>query len=166
MGLDASHKSVPLAARRSPDEILSSGKYSRDGKRVAFHSLHNAAGTAQVWIAAAAGARPAPASEWIAVTDGKSLERDPAWSSDEKVLYFTSDRDGFRCIWARRLDPVSKAPAGDVFAVQHFHTARRSLRRIGNAGFLTGLSVGGDSMVFALGELTGNVWLEERSRAK
>jgi hypothetical protein len=159
-------KKLKLAPRQRPDVILSSGQFSRDGKWVAFHSVHNATGTAQVWIATVDQNRPAPPAEWIAVTEGNALERDPCWAPKGNLLYFTSERDGFRCIWARRLDPATKKPAGDAFPVQHFHTARRSLRRIGNSGFLTGLSVGRDLMVFALGELTGNIWLQEKVREK
>jgi len=160
------HTKVKLASRQRPDAMLSAGQFSRDGRWVAFHSTHNATRTDRVWIAAVDQNRPAPPEEWIAVTEGKSLERNPYWAPGGALLYFTSEQDGFRCIWARRLDPSTKKPAGDAFPVQHFHTARRSLRRIGNAGYLTGLSVGGDVMVFALGELTGNIWLEERVGAK
>ena len=165
--LDAvERKSLTLAPRQRPDAILSGGQFSRDGKWVAFHSVDSSSGTAQVWIAPLNRNRPAAPAEWIAVTDGKALERDACWSPGNNLLYFISERDGFRCIWARRLDITTKKPAGDAFPVQHFHTARRSLRRIGNSGFLTGLSVGPDLMVFALGELTGNIWLEEKSREK
>jgi hypothetical protein len=58
------------------------------------------------------------------------------------------------------VDAATKAPKGEPFAVQHFHTARRSLRRIlGNAGF-PGLHAVPGRLIFAFGELTGNVWLE------
>jgi eukaryotic-like serine/threonine-protein kinase len=167
MLLDAAgRKSVKLALRQRPDAILSGGQFSPDGKWIAFHSIHNENSTAQVWVAPAAGNGPVAPREWIAVTDGSSLERDPCWAPGGSLLYFLSERDGFRCIWARRLDPSSQKPSGEAFAVQHFHTARRSLQRVGFSGYLTGLSVGGDRMVFSLGELTGNIWMEEKEREK
>ena len=95
------------------------------------------------------------------MTDGATLERDPAWSPDGRFLYFISERDGFRCVWARSLNPLTKQPAGDAFAVRHFHSARFSLRHVGSQGFLTGLSVGDGALLFSMGELKGNVWLEE-----
>ena len=98
----------------------------------------------------------------IAVTDGASEEMEPAWSPNGELLYFLSDRDGFRCIWARRLNGASKQPAGDAFAVLHFHRARRSLRRMTGTTGLIGLSVAPGRMVFSFGELTGNIWLEEK----
>jgi dipeptidyl aminopeptidase/acylaminoacyl peptidase len=155
---------VKLALRPSPELILSSSRFSQDGKWVAFHALRNATNSAQVWIAPTGPEVPAPQSAWIPVTDGAKLERDPAWSPDGRFLYFVSERDGFRCIWARPLDPLTKAPSGESFAVRHFHSARFSLRHVGSRGFLTGLTVGTDALVFALGELKGNVWLEENGR--
>ncbi len=152
---------VKLAARASGDLILSSARFSPDGKWVAFHALRNATNSAQIWIAPTGPGLPTPQAEWIAVTDGAKLERDPAWSADGRFLYYVSERDGFRCIWARPLNPATKQPSGEAFAVRHFHSARFSLRHVGSQGFLTGLSAGEGALVFSMGELKGNVWLEE-----
>ena len=118
--------------------------------------------TAQVFVVPVDGALPVPRERWIAVTDGSSEEMEPAWSPNGELLYFLSDRDGFRCIWARRLHGAGKQPAGDAFAVRHFHRARRSLRRLTGTTGLIGLSVAPGRMVFSFGELTGNIWLEEK----
>jgi hypothetical protein len=127
---------------------------------VVFNSLNNPEATAQIWIAPVRDQAVLQA-EWIAVTDGKALERDPFWAPGGGLIYFISERDGFGCIWARRLDRATKKPSGDPFAVRHFHSARQSLRRVAAASQLTGLSVGGNQMVFALGDLAGNIWLSE-----
>jgi eukaryotic-like serine/threonine-protein kinase len=158
------HATVMLAKRPAADVILSSARFSNDGRWVAFHALRNATNSAQLWIVPAGPERPVPQTSWIAVSEGDSLERDPAWSPDGRFLYFISERDGFRCVWARQLDPVTKHPAGDAFAVRHFHSARFSLRQVGSRGFLTGLTVGDGVLVFAMGELKGNVWLETNGR--
>ena len=39
----------------------------------------------------------------------------PIWSPDGNLLYFLSERDGFRCIWGQKLDPASKRPLGAPF---------------------------------------------------
>ena len=160
----ARRATVKLAVRPSPDMILSGSRFSPDGKWVTFHALRNSTNTAQIWIAPIGRVLPVPQSEWIAVTDGSKLERDPAWSADGRFLYFISERDGFRCIWARPLNAVTKKPSGEPFAVHHFHSARFSLRHFGTQGYLTGLSAGKGALAFSMGELKGNVWLEERGR--
>jgi Tol biopolymer transport system component len=141
------------------DAILTAVQYSPDGKWIAFDA-RSFQSTAQVFIVPAESAQPLPQAQWTAITAGDNENIEPAWSPDGKLLYFLSDRDGFRCIWAHALDAATKAPKGEAFAVQHFHSARRSLRRIlGNGGF-PGLHAVPGRLIFSFGELTGNIWLE------
>lgn len=93
---------------------------------------------------------------WVAVTDGENLDDKPRWSPDGNLMYFTSERDGFRCIWAQRLDPMTKRSLGPPFSVYHFHTSRRSLMNVG-LGPLE-ISVARNALIFNLGEITGNIW--------
>ena len=161
----AGGKSGKLAVRPQDGEIISGGRFSPDGKWVAFHSLDNPKASSQIWIVPVKG-ETVPPTRWIAVTDGTALERDPCWSPAGGVIYFVSERDGFGCIWARRLDQATKKPLGSPFAVRHFHSSRQSLRRVGAASRLTGLSVGGNQIVFSLSDLTGNIWLSETPRPR
>jgi hypothetical protein len=97
--------------------------------------------------------------EWIPVTDGSTFEDKPRWSPDGRMIYFTSDRDGFRCLWAQRVDPTTKHPSGPPLPVYHVHAARRSLL---NTGVLKlEIAVARDKIVFNMGEITGNVWLAQ-----
>jgi Tol biopolymer transport system component len=139
---------------------------SPDGKWLTFHTAENVTsperaikGTRQVFIAPYTG-RWAPPSTWTAVTDGKGLDREAAWSADGDRIYFLSDRDGFRCIWGRKLDPSTKHPAGSIYPVLHLHNARLSLLHVPNTGNV-GISPVGDKLIFAMGELTGNLWMTE-----
>ena len=106
------------------------------------------------------GAARHDSAEWIPVTDGQNLDDKPRWSPDGNLIYFTSERDGFRCIWAQRLAPVTKRPAGTPFVVHHSHASRRSLRNVG-LGPLE-ISVARNALVFNLGEVTGNIWRASR----
>ena len=72
-------------------------------------------------------------------------------------MYFLSERDGFRCFWAQRLDGATKRPEGEPFAVQHFHQARLSFDPDRFAGIQ--LSAGPNKLVFPNQERTGNIWL-------
>jgi eukaryotic-like serine/threonine-protein kinase len=100
--------------------------------------------------------REAAESEWIPITDFVRENDKPRWSPDGNLLYFTSDRDGSRCIWAQRLDPVTKRPAGEPVAVFHAHSARRSIGMVG-IGALE-ISVAAGRLVFVMGEASGNIW--------
>jgi Tol biopolymer transport system component len=139
---------------------------SPDGNWLTFHTAEDTRsaekrirGKRQVFIAPYTG-QWAPPSSWFAITDGQALDREAKWSADGNRIYFLSDRDGFRCIWARTLDPKTKHPAGSIYPVLHFHNASLSLLQIPNTGHVSICQVGG-KMIFAMGELTGNLWMTE-----
>jgi Tol biopolymer transport system component len=93
---------------------------------------------------------PVAEGEWVYVIDGLPW----AWSPDGKLIYAISDRDGHTCIWAQRLDGMTKRPIGPPFPVFHSHDVRLSLT------YMT-LSIRGDRMLFSVGERTGNIWMAE-----
>ena len=160
------HRAIQLAPRPSPNAILSGTQLSPDGRWVAFHSIDHATRTTQLWIARMDLSHPAPAQSWLAISDGKTSAQDPSWSPDGDVLYFTSERDGFRCYWGQHLDPAAKTPVGDPFPVGHFHSARLTLRGASSSGYLTRLSAARGRVVFAMAEVRGSIWLEEKPRAR
>jgi hypothetical protein len=129
---------------------------SPDGRWIAFHA-RNVAGRSAIVIAPFRGAALIPEQEWINVTENDAYDLSPAWSPDGGLLYFLSERDGFRCIWARRLDPATKRPSGPVFPIEHFHTATLSM--IPLTTNWTGLAAARDSLVFSMVESSGNIWL-------
>jgi Tol biopolymer transport system component len=102
-----------------------------------------------------------PQSEWIPITDGSGWDDKPYFSYRDKLLFFTSDRDGYLCIWAQALQP-DKQPSGKPFPVYHFHQSRRS---IGNLGLgMLELAVGPKALMFNQQDFTGNLWLLDPSR--
>ena len=156
--LDANSRTMStLVPAREP---LYSGEMSRDGKWLVFNASKGPANS-QLFIARVEGGRALGPSDWIPVTGAEASYRGPHWSPGGNVIYFLSDRDGFRCVWAQRLDAATKAPAGPIFAVQHLHHARRSLQHVTRFDDST-FAVGADMAVVVLGELTGNIWMREQ----
>jgi Tol biopolymer transport system component/predicted Ser/Thr protein kinase len=151
----ATRKKVELLRR--PGFSVTQASFSPDDRWISFLAGGGPNRNRVCIIPFRAGAAAPPESEWIGVTDGDSFEGQPRWSAEGNLMYFLSNRDGSRCIWAQRLHPLTKRPIEAPLAVYHFHSARRSLSNVGNVGLL-GLGVARDRLVFNLGELTGNIW--------
>ncbi len=145
---------------------LHSARFSPDSRWVAFHA-ETGPYTRRIFIArlqgeTLQGETLGGESKWIPITAGTDVDVVPAWSPDGNLLYFISERDGFRCIWAQRLDPESKIPVGPPFAFQHFHAGARTLVTNFRANPLQiGLSASDRGIVYSLEELRGNIWTME-----
>jgi eukaryotic-like serine/threonine-protein kinase len=136
---------------KHPNNSLEDVQYSPDNCWIAFVAMEGAAG-GRLFVVRFQGEEELKESEWIALTDGTTINDRPRWSPDGNLLYFVSYRDGFTCFWAQRLEPATKHPVGSAFPVYHFHRAQFPL---------TGMefSVARDKIVFTLRELTGNIWM-------
>ncbi len=128
-------------------------RFSPDDRWVSFNATEP--GRSRIFVAPVRRPGLIPESEWIAITEGVWDDK-PRWSPDGKTLYFMSERDGFRCIWAQRLD-ASKHPMGQTIPIFHAHEAQRSLLNV-QVGALE-MSVARDKIVFNMNERTGNVWM-------
>ena len=148
---------------RHPTMSTTGPRLSPDEKWITFHTSGNISQQVgrrrQVFLAPYTG-QPVPLSGWLAVTDGQDLDREAAFSPDGNRIYFLSDRDGFRCIWARALDAKTKLPVGTIYPVLHLHNPRVSLLHVPNTGMVRITPVG-NRIIFAMGELTGNLWMTE-----
>jgi hypothetical protein len=131
------------------NDALFQARFSPDGEWVVFQGT-------RLWIAPIRSGVPAGESEWIPITEANELGNKPRWSPDGSIIYHTSERDGFPCIWGQKVHPLTKRPVGPPFAVYHFHTARLSMMNVGY-GKLE-ISVVKDAIIFNLGELAGNIW--------
>ena len=69
-------------------------------------------------------------------------------------VYFTSERDGFRCLYSARFDPATARvlPSEPLF---HMHGTRRSI--IATSDDPTRIDVAGNRLVFSLQGVIGNV---------
>jgi Tol biopolymer transport system component/DNA-binding winged helix-turn-helix (wHTH) protein len=151
----ASHRQTVLL--KHPRYGLLYGRFSPDNSWVSF--------TARVepnrgWIMIAPVGRmdkPVPESAWIKIAE-EGADDLANWSPDGTTLYFTSARDGHRCLWGQKIDARSHRPEGEAFAAEHFH---------GRASFEgSGWSAGGGRVVIALAEGTGSIWMMPRSGAR
>jgi len=143
-----------------------SGQFSPDGHWIAFVARISTEHT-RIFIAPFRNAPGEPEvreDEWIPITDGQSEDDKPRWWFTGDMLYFLSLRDGFRCIWAQRLDPVTKRAQGPPSAIYHFHQTGRSMMYIPMN--YRELSVARDKIVFGLNELAGNIWMQTGGREK
>jgi eukaryotic-like serine/threonine-protein kinase len=143
---------------RDSSHILVQPHLSPDGGWIVLHSDISEI-QVRIMLVPLRNGVAASEEEWLAVTDGFGIDRDANWSPDGNLLYFFSERDGFRCIWAQRLEPANKRPVGSPFAVYHSHDRRRSLKNVGLLQL--SMSVSPNQIVFPLGELTGNIWITE-----
>ena len=82
---------------------------------------------------------------------GRNAEDQPTGRRIEKRCTIRPRGDGHDWIWAERLDPASRHPLGDAFAVHHFH-GREYYR-------YNGWSVAGGRIAIVLNEERGNVWI-------
>jgi Tol biopolymer transport system component len=141
-----------------PKLPLYGGRVSPDNQWFSFKADLDVARTA-VFVAPLEETGATPEARWVRVTEGSSWDDLPRWGPGGDILYFTSDRDGFRCIWARRLDPVSKEPKGVPFPIVHLHQMQLSMSNLSLAEFELASGLG--RLVFPMAELRGNVWLLE-----
>ena len=136
--------------------------FSKDGKWVAFHVSDGKTEVRRVFVMPVRPGYPKVESkDWIPITNGTALDREAVWADDGATIFFLSERDGFRCIWAQRLDPATKQPRGEAYGVLHFHRVYRSLSNVLGSVASIGLTVQANQLVFSLGEIAGNIWIQQ-----
>jgi WD40-like Beta Propeller Repeat len=127
--------------------------FSFDGHWLVFMNLK------AIFIAPFRGPGLIPKQEWITVSESGAFDDKPRWAPDANSIYFTSDRDGSRCVWMQRLNGNSKRPVGDAVPIYHSHSGRRSILNAGSP--VSEIGVARDRLVFPQNELTGNVWVAD-----
>jgi len=139
----------------APDLDLYPRSVSADGRWLAFTAQRTAADFT-IYAAPFAPNRPPPRAEWIEVLKSPDAHPNPRWSPDGNLLYFSSERDGYNCLWAQRLDRITKRPQGPAFAVQHFHERAAALTA---PSFWLPIVLAPNAMLFTLEERSGQIWM-------
>ena len=143
---------------RHPTYNLGRADISPDGRWLAFNTQQ----LGSTWIAPVRPGNPPRENEWILIrkaTTQDSAERACGWSPDGRLLYLLLERDGFRDLYAQRIDQARGTPVGEPFIVKHLHDPTR---RWGSTPF--GNAIVSNAFVFSQVEMTGSIWLLDPHR--
>jgi Tol biopolymer transport system component/predicted Ser/Thr protein kinase len=153
----ASGQSKPLV--KHAEFQVTMPRVSPDGRLLAFSGVRPGRNR-RIYLVPFTG-EPVPEKEWTVLVEGSALDRQPTWAPSGDLIYFLSDRDGSRCVWAQRVDTASRRPLGAPFAAHHMHQFRYNLNDVGDP-VLIGLSLASGQLFYAGFELQSNIWLAER----
>ncbi|MCW5982563.1 MAG: PD40 domain-containing protein [Bryobacteraceae bacterium] len=148
--IDVESKKITDVVKHSSGAAIRPGALSPDGQWISFQLVLDLEQT-PVYVAPLRAGAASPESEWLRIADGPN--EDSWWSPNGNLLYYLTRQDGSYCVWARKLDPTAKKPAGDSFAVQHFH-GRRHVAGVPSFGH----AMTADGMYCSLREVTSTVW--------
>ena len=140
--------------------ILDQARFSPDGNWVAFVSRTEEEHS-QIQVAQLNEGGTGVRGEWVSLTDGLYRDLRPTWSARGDSLLLYSNRDGFYCVWQRKLDPATKQPRSELTPVRHFHYARLSVLHLSRP--VISLAFGGGTTVLNLAEVTSNIFTAELS---
>ena len=130
-------------------------RFSADGKWIAFKFLDSLSSRrGKIYVAPFQGATHISRTTWVPVTNEEGEYGSPGWSPDGRVIYYSSKEDGYRCVYAQRIDLSRKRALGKPIAIYHAH---------GQPSLPDGLrfSVARDKLVIQIMDGRANIWLAE-----
>jgi Tol biopolymer transport system component len=154
--------SAPHAERQmrviasAPDRNLFQAQFSPDERLICFQATTRQTGrpmTSQIYVA------PATGGPWVSITDGEFWDDKPRWSSNGRMIYYVSRRNGFFNVWARPFDPVLGRPVGDPFRVTDFESPSNSIFHASIAKLH--ISVLSDRLILPITDSSANIWMLE-----
>ncbi len=152
----------PLLSRAGFE--LFQAKFSPDDRAIAVVGCRSAdfgGSQCQIFVVPLESGVPAGPNGWIAIDHPSGWDDKPRWSPNGNLIYFISDRDGYLCLWAQRLESRTKKLVGAPIPVYHFHNTRLGMVNL-DTGILE-IAVAKDKIIVGLGELTGNIWSWKRN---
>jgi Tol biopolymer transport system component/tRNA A-37 threonylcarbamoyl transferase component Bud32 len=136
--------------------FLFSPELSPDGHWVAFQARGSLASRReQLFLAPMSDGAAVEPERWVPITELKYFDANPLFSRDGKILYFNSDRDGFTCLWAVRLDLATGKPVGAPYPVKHFHGNPR------HYSWYPAFCVGPDRIIISLEQVQSDLWMTQ-----
>ena len=150
MDLKTGERTVVLS---SPQDIIEDACLSPDGNWIAWLA-GEPDGRAAIRISPAT-TRPAGSQDTITIAEADHYLGPPAWSPNGRWLYYLSEKDGRCAIFARELDPRTKAPVGDgrlVFASTESRLWLNFPKGNGKIG------VAADRIIFEATAMIGNIY--------
>jgi Tol biopolymer transport system component len=147
---DAMSSQVRVIAS-DPKWNLFNQKFSPDQRWITFlaHDLmHNA--TSTVYVV------PAGGGAWRPITDGTTFDDKPRWGPDGRVLYYVSDRDGVKNVWARRFDNVKGTSVGEPFPVTSFRSPQFL---ISSRVVQMDIAITATQLMIPMSESRGDIWM-------
>jgi hypothetical protein len=121
---------------------------SPDGRWLAFRRQSNSVGKS--FVVRLSPDRPISAEGLRPIDEPTTTGRPCGWSLDSRIVYLLLDTDGFRCLWAQRIDPLG-APVGNPVVVRHFHSTKGISTSFGDA-------ITADGFLYEAAEESANVW--------
>jgi serine/threonine protein kinase len=126
---------------------------SPDGKTLAFTARQE--GTfSQIYLKKLGSNDPEKSG--VPITPPNSWADKPVWSENGKKLFYSSERDGYRCVWEQDVDTRSLQATGEAKAVYHFHSAGFSPAYLSRTAF--SLAVARNSIFVNVVTIQGNIW--------
>jgi hypothetical protein len=92
---------------------------SADDRWLAFTDQDSAGN--RIHVVPLSPGHPVPRDRWERVDEPTTTGRPAGWALNAPILYLLLDADGFRCLWAQRIDPRSGHLVGRPTVVRHFH---------------------------------------------
>jgi hypothetical protein len=136
----------------APSGGLSRPTVSPNERWLAFRRAEGVTGKTFVTRFVGHSESPPPPEAWSPIDEPTTTGRPAGWSPDSRVLYLLLDVDGYRCLWAQRVDESGRL-LGKPYPARHFHDER------GNTmGTTLGNAISPLGFLYERATVTGSLW--------
>jgi Tol biopolymer transport system component/DNA-binding winged helix-turn-helix (wHTH) protein len=145
---------APAILASDPQLNLYQAHFSRSARWIVFMGENpKGGGASRVYVA------PATGGPWVPITDGQAFDDKPRWSSDDRTIYYLSNRGTFINVWARKFDPIAGQPIGEAVRVTSFTSARRMISPDRISSIEIGVAT--NRLVLPVTESLSQIWILE-----